>query len=117
MGNFQEKTSFTAKPVKEHRARGALGEKNEQLLSTIIILIFVVKKNVLYKLLPTEKNHARPKGVKKVHAPENCAIPSQNVMVGTSNYATLTSYYSEVIPRRESPRSSWAQFYYRNSRS
>jgi len=56
---------------------GAMGEKIEQVLSSIIILIFNIKKKFLHKLLPTEKNHAQPKVEKKIHVPKNCPTPAQ----------------------------------------
>jgi len=50
----------------------AWGIKFKQVLSTIQILCLILKKG-FFKLLPTTKDHAQPKGEKiKTHAPENC---------------------------------------------
>lgn len=64
VGKFQKKSSCRAKTAERKSCKGSHGEKVEQALSTNKFL-FLILKEFLHKLLPTQKNHFQPKSEKK----------------------------------------------------
>jgi len=70
LGNFQKTKDIPArqKLLNKKICTGSHGGKIEQVLSTIMILIFDVKQ-ILAQAIAHQKNHAKPKGEKKKFMP------------------------------------------------
>ena len=70
LGNFQKKIPAQQKRLKRNRAREAMGEKIDQVLSFIQVLCLTLKKS-FYRPFALQIDRTQPSGEKKFHATEN----------------------------------------------